>query len=134
MLPLQFIFLTLRLWTRFGRRYRSIPKEGHQIHGQKEDRWPKQDEGFHQGHQLQPRYANPILCRHPSQQRSRQQRQPQGRHQKTIRQGPRQSRLRGTIQDRQEQVVLPETPILNYPIQHHMVLSSSSKKNISINF
>merc|ERR1712071_602162 len=27
---------TLR--TRFGRRYRPIPKEGHQIHGQKEDR------------------------------------------------------------------------------------------------
>merc|ERR1712071_382223 len=32
---------TLR--TRFGRRYRPIPKEGHQIHGQKEDRWPKQE-------------------------------------------------------------------------------------------
>merc|ERR1712226_17890 len=48
----------------------------------------------------------------PSQQGNRQQRQPQGRHQKTIRQGPRQSRFRRPIQDRQKQMVLPETPIL----------------------
>merc|ERR1711860_112943 len=75
------------------------------------------DQAFLEVHELQPPDAHPLQGRHRLRQDRTQQRDPQRSHEEEEGQAFGEDKVRGEIQVRQEQMVLPKVEVLNFPLE-----------------
>merc|ERR1712226_1742049 len=89
-----------------------IPPQGHQEDVQEKDPEEVQGQAFLEGHQLQPRDAYSLLRGHQLRQDQLEQGAVEGPHEEEKAKEHGEDQVRGALQERQEQVVLPEAEVL----------------------
>ena len=90
--------------------------------------------GFVSGRQLQPSDADPLHRRHRLRQGQPEQGGAEGPDEEEEGPFPGPNQVRGAIQVRQEQVVLPEAAVLNFACRRHLVTNITIQKEKSASF